>query len=95
MKSRLCTRIAALFGNVNVLFFRLSILPSDLEHWSDPAAAEHPSSNISKKVCFSQIIKLNFKCLEICDDWGGYEIYSYESEPKNQTNEQNHRMFRQ
>ena len=67
MKSRLCTRIAALFGNVKVLFFRLSILPSDLEHWSDPAAAEHPSSNISKKVCFSQIIKLysKFECCKV------------------------------
>ena len=67
MKSRLCTRIAALFGNVKVLFFRLSILPSDLEHWSDPAAAEHPSSNISKKVCFSQIINVypKFECCKV------------------------------
>ena len=67
MKSRLCSRIAALFGNVNVLFFRLRILPSDLEHWSDPAAAEHPSSNVSKKVCFSQIIKVysKFECCKV------------------------------
>ena len=73
MKSRLCIRSTELFGNVKVLFFRLSFLPSDLEHWSDPALAEHPSSNISKKVCFSQIIKINFKSeycknLEIYDD---------------------------
>ena len=36
------------FGNVRVLFFLLNFLASDLEHWSDPAAAEHPSSKIKQ-----------------------------------------------
>ena len=67
MKRRLCNTNAELFGKVTVLFFLFNFLPSDLEHWSDPAAAEHPSSNISKKVCFSQIIKLysKFECCKV------------------------------
>ena len=46
MKSRLCIIIAEEFGNERVLFFRLNFLACDLEHWSDPAAAEHPSSDL-------------------------------------------------
>ena len=54
MKSRLCNTKADEFGNVTVLFFLLNFLASDLEHWSDPAAAEHPSSNLKQeRVCIS------------------------------------------
>ena len=54
MKSRLCNIKADEFGNVTVLFFLLNFLASDLEHWSDPAAAEHPSSNLKQeRVCIS------------------------------------------
>ena len=54
MKSRLCITKADEFGNETVLFFRLNFRASDLEHWSDPAAAEHPSSKLKQeRVCIS------------------------------------------
>ena len=58
MNSRLCITKADEFGNVRVLFFLLNILSffsSDLEHWSDPAVAEHPSSNFNEKGFVSHI----------------------------------------
>ena len=69
MKRRLCITKADEFGNVMVLFFLLNFLSSDLEHWSDPAAAEHPSSTFNeKRVCVShycQILFGNYNTLPI------------------------------